>query len=737
MMRMRLAPSVTSAIFAVAVAWLAVSASAAARQQPPLPVTDPRLEEARQAYEATNYEAARDLLDAIIARLSAGTLEPAQRPVLAGSYELRGRARQNLRDVEGARTDFRALLFVDPSYTLPAQAGPRALELFEEVRKTTVGQVMIRVTPQDANVTLDGARLVDRSATLTLVGGAHTVAATRTGHRAAAETFTIVPGEPVRTIELTLDRESSTLTLMTAPSNVEVVLDGASRGLTEPDPNAAVAANVGEAAPSKPFLIEELRAGRHRLEFKRDCYIGVEQNVDIARPDDVVIPTVRLERAVAQVTVSAEASGGTVFLDETPQGAPPQVLDVCQGPHTVEVRTQTGRHVKRLNIKPRQAETFVANVRPAFGIVSDSGANEGVRGGPDRRLEAETAFQDLKTLTLFATPETRTKELTAADQLPMDWLAFNTRRMPIKGASTIGAPARRQIGARLAKSFEIQGIAAVARDPDGDQSDMLLMLLAPGSATPDVLRWKLDNPVTVRQAIARLDDVPLVTRGSLGLLAIDVLDADGAVVVTVQPGGSAAAASIQPGDRIVSAGGAPIKSAAQLVGLVNTHPANQPLSLDIQDRAGATRKVDVTLQRVPRLVELLDQTVLSNALAVQYASRAYSSATPLDEAAVRLNLAAALMRLENWVDAMRELEAVGKIAAGPALPQAVKDAVAGTVQYLTGACAEALGDVAGAERAWAQSSQSASALLTDSAEPLKELSERRLAQLRQARGITR
>ena len=93
-------------------------------------------------------------------RLNSGTLDPAQRPILAGSYELRARTRQNLRDVEGARTDFRAMLFIDPTYILPPQAGPRALELFEEVRNATVGQVTISVTPADAILTIDGARVL-------------------------------------------------------------------------------------------------------------------------------------------------------------------------------------------------------------------------------------------------------------------------------------------------------------------------------------------------------------------------------------------------------------------------------------------------------------------------------------------------------------------------------------------------------------------------------------------------
>jgi hypothetical protein len=65
---------------------------------------------------------------------------------------------------------------------------------------------------------------------------------------------------------------------------------------------------------------------------------------------------------------------------------------------------------------------------------------------------------------------------------------------------------------------------------------MLLVLLAPGSARPDVLKWRTDSATTVRQAIARLDATPAVTRASLGMLALDVLDVPGAVVGSVEPG---------------------------------------------------------------------------------------------------------------------------------------------------------------------------------------------------------
>ena len=708
-------------------------------QQPQFVVVDPRVEEARQAFEATNYEQTRDLLDGLISRISGGTGDAAQRQTLLAAYELRGRARLVLRDEEGARSDFRTVLSMNPSAALAPQAGPRALEVFDDVRRLTVREVVISVSPADAIVTLGSVRVTDRPATMLLViGGSYEIAATRGGYRSKAQNLAIVPGTGPLEVPIELEREFATLMVMTAPANVEVLIDGAARGRTEPDPAAAAQAALGASAISKPLLLDNVTAGRHRLEFRRDCYISSEQTLDIERPDDVKVPLVRLTPAVASVAISSDVAGATIFVDDAPRGAPPQTLsDLCQGPHVIEVRTRGGRHVRRLDARAGQQETFVARVRPAFAIVSDSGANAGSVGAPDLRLMTETVFQDSKTVTLFASPATRTQELIAADTLPVDWLAFDTLRRPIAGATKVGELARRGTGGRLAKAFDAQGVAAVARDPAGDRSDMLLILLAPGSAKPDVLKWRVDNPVSVRQAASRMDDIPAITRASIGALAIDVLDVPGAVIASIEPGGAAATASLQPGEAIVSVGTTAVTSAAQLLTLVNAHPSSQPLSLEVRDRAGTSRKVDVTAQRVPRLVEERDQTVLSNVLAVQFASQAYSAPTPLDEVAVRLNLAGALMRVGNWNDATRELEAVIKLAAGGPFAAPVKDAITGSAQYLLGACAEASGDAPGAERAWGVAAQSSSALLTDGAEPIKELAERRLAELRQSRGPAR
>jgi len=690
------------------------------------PADDPMLSEARRAYDGTDYEHARELLDSVIAELGR-TSRPEQRPVIAAAYELRARTRFNLKNEDGARTDFRAMLLLDAQYQLSAQVGPRVLALFEEVKKTTVGSVAIQVTPPDAVVTLDDTKIPSEVASLSLVGGTHSLTATRTGYGPTTQSFTVVPGTPPQTIELMLERISSTVSVLTSPANVEVIIDNVSRGVTEPDPDAKAEAS---GPVSKRFVLADVANGRHRIEFRRDCYIGTQQEIDVARPSDYKMDPVNLTAAVATVSFDANVPGATVFIDDAPRGPVPlTVSDICQGAHQIEVRTAYGRHLRRLELKPGQRETFSGRIRPAFAIISDSGAAGDVRGAADLRLIAENAFQETSSVFIFAPPAKRIADLVAADQLPADWLAFDLIGRPIGKASTIGDPARVEILSRLAKSLNVQGIAAVARNPGGEQSDMLLTMFAPGSATPDVVRWRSDTALGGREAVRLLDQVPQLFHSSIGVVAIDVQELDGAVVVGVSPGSGAEAAGVKVGDTVVSAGGAPVTSVVQLTLSINSHGAGKPLSLELKDLAGTTRKADVAVQAIPNVVSLADQALLANALALQYGYRTSSLNDAVEEVTVRLNVAALSLRLRNRVDAVRELETVSRLVAASRIPASLTDAVTGTTQYLLGLALDADGDVAGAERAWRAAAQSRSSLLVENGEPIKELSEQRLKQL--------
>jgi Flp pilus assembly protein TadD len=126
------------------------------------------------------------------------------------------------------------------------------------------------------------------------------------------------------------------------------------------------------------------------------------------------------------------------------------------------------------------------------------------------------------------------------------------------------------------------------------------------------------------------------------------------------------------------------------------------------------------VRMTPRLISLSDQTLLANRLLVDFRTRLLSPADAVEESVIRLNLAAALARLQAWGDARTELQRVK-------LPDQA-GVGSGTVQYLLGVCAENLGNRAEAEAAY-RAAVSSESWLTDDGPPVKELAEARLADL--------
>ena len=222
--------------------------------------------------------------------------------------------------------------------------------------------------------------------------------------------------------------------------------------------------------------------------------------------------------------------------------------------------------------------------------------------------------------------------------------------------------------------------------------------------------------------------MPPLFHSSIGVLPIDVVDVDSAVVAAVEPGSSADGAGIRPGDLITTASGGLVNSALQLQLAVNVVRAGEPLPLVVRDAAGATKSLDVRVEAVPNVVSLADVDLPSNKLALDYAYRASALSNALEETAVRLNMAAVSMRLRNWSDATRELEHVVKVAGEGGVPPALVDTISGTAQFMLGLAAEATGDMASAERAWRTALQSRGNLLTSTGEPIKDMAEQRLSQ---------
>jgi hypothetical protein len=692
---------------------------------PQAPSPDAQLALARSLFEALNHEAAVAALDPLIAALEPqAAKDRVAAGLLATAYELRARSRFQLGNADGAGADFRLLLKVAPGYALTGQVSQRVSRLFDDIRRASLGKMILTLTPADAELDLDGVPFTPAAGEIPLAVGSHTLNGRRTGCRSASQTFAVVAGQTTEVV-LTLERVSATLAMVTAPVGVEIVVDGVSRGRTEAGPASPqwtqpiASLGLPAGAVSRPFVVDDLATGSHTVEFARDCHVKVEKRVVIDKPADFLLDPVKLEKAVGAINVDAATPGTQVLLDGEGRGSTPlQIDEVCEGSHVVELRTAWGRYLERVTIRPGDRLTVSGAVRPAVALLSVNGLPDGYRG-TDPRLAVERGLAAAQTVALFGPPADKVQQALKAESLAPGWLAFDRWHRPLGNvASAITPSARLEIGGRLARALDVQGVAELTAKPGGDRGQFLLSVLAADSGEPDVLEVTLETPAALNDLTARLNRVPAMSQPSVGLGVADVLDVGGAVVTGVDGASAAAKAGIGPGDVLTKVDGRAVADASAFTAVLAQRRAGDTLNVEVVDRTGAVRAVGLTVSMAPRLVAMNDQSLLFNGLVLALRARAASSPGG-GEPVARLNLAVSLMRLGNWAAARAELAKVD-LPGGPGVSN-------GTVQYLLGLCHEALGQTDDAAKAWRAAATDGESLLTEDGPSVKEMAERKLS----------
>src|SRR5207342_2393611 len=155
----------------------------------------------------------------------------------------------------------------------------------------------------------------------------------------------------------------------------------------------------------------------------------------------------------------------------------------------------------------------------AFALVSAS------TQGPlnvDLRAAVERALEPVRSVYVFAPPADRVSDTLKASQLPPDWLSFDINKRPLGVSGDITVPMRRDLSAKIAKTFDAQGIASVTIPSAANRNRVVITLLGAGSVEPDVVEFSLDRAETVAEAVTTLDRPIAFLRPTIGLNMIDV-----------------------------------------------------------------------------------------------------------------------------------------------------------------------------------------------------------------------
>lgn len=704
-----------AALVAAAVAVLAgVPVAAQAPSEPPAQAgasmaAAPELAEAKRLFDALEYEQALPLLDRAIALFEPdASRDPGARDRLIAALEMRARARFGLGNQEGAESDFRLLLTHDPAFELDETVSPRVIALLNGVKAATIGTIELMLDPPDAQLVIDGLPRTYGSGRIPVAAGAHTIRVMRTGFAPVDQPVTVLAGQTLP-LRITLTRLSSVVTLVSSPPDTEVFVNGVSKGRTsavaDPAALAAAAAQTGVPAGELGVLVlTDLTTGSFDIEFRRDCHIADRRRLTLDALADVIVEPVVLKRAVGTLVLDSEPAGADVLIDAEPRGTAPITLeDVCAGTHVVEFRTPVGRSVERVALETGARLTVKGRVRPAFALISG-----GPEKGDELRMAVERALAPSDTVLVYAPPADVVADVLQGAAVD-EWFGRDATRP---------AEARERIRT-FAEALGAQGLAWVRPVRPGGQ-ELRLGLIAPGGAEPDELILTPGQPESVKAVLDRLQAPMTFTRGSAGLVVIDVLDLQGAVVADVEPGSPADSAGFEPGDLIVQLDGMPLNSALDFETRLASRAAGEQVSLGVRTRAGAEATRTVALRRVPALAVTGDRNALANVGVAVLRARLAQTTDPALQPIVRLNLAAALLRAGDAAGARALLEET-ILPPGPGVS-------AGTVQYLLGEAALQLGDQAAARAAW-QAARESGGRLGDDGPSVRLLAERALERL--------
>jgi len=678
-------------VVAMLLALVAATTSAVVHDQPSV---EELLKKARAHCDDGDYATALPILDEVINLLQAPDANPQTvASQIATAYELRARVKFETQDLEGAGKDIEAMITASPGHRL-ADPPARLKNREGEIRRTLVGEVFVTVTPPTASVEIDGRPFVPGSTPVPLLAGPHKITASLEDYKKKDEPFHVA-ADTTQSVSLTLEREFASLALASVPEGADVYIDGKVLGKT-------------------PLTLHGLTVGATPVELRMKCYVTYTSQMDIQKLTNLVYSH-KLSPSTGTVIVTTAVPGAAVTLGEKKGETPATFKDVCEGEYDVEVSADYGRYARKLAVKTGETETVTAQLKPVFALLSLTG--EKSEPSPDKGNEVLGTVERLGRSGAVGIIRVSAASVDLAlggtTKPGARWLSFDDHENPL-GSGQADADTQKALSTESSKALGVQGVATATLATREGIEYVYLSLLASGSGRPDVLKIDLADSGQGRALVERLQQTPELFRPTLGLLAIDVKDVQGAVIARIDVDGPK---NLKIGDVITHVNGQELESAGALATMLSKAAPSDLVSLTIR---GSAQVIQVPQVLKPRLVSEKDKTALFNTLILAYRAKIASGLTPAVESVVRLNLAVSLMAVGNPAEARKQLElAKENLPSGSGVSK-------GTAAYLLGVCLEHLREYVEATRQFELASKATYALLTEDGESVSDLALKRL-----------
>ncbi len=638
-------------------------------------------------FNELKFPAAIAELSRVVAVYEEGKLQdfgPRQVQMVALALDLRARAYFNQGEKERAREDFDKLLHVKIDYEIDRNlVSPKVVDLFEQVRKETLGALSVTTDPPGAEAWLNDEPLprtpvVGRPA----IKGTYKLKLALKGFQDYEEEINVAPhAETKKEIRLVPNRRN--LQFLTQPAGVNVLVDGEAAGTTfgtlPPDLHAmARDAGLDPSLTSAPLLVRSIKQGVHEVRFEKECYQSSLRSVtvalDLERNSPQAFQPILMKEDHGQLKITSHPSGAEILVDGISQGTTPvQLPAVCAGERDVRlIKKGGGTWYERVRVKSGALNVLDAALRPTLLYLGTFRLDE---WGRLTWSDEDKAFvEDLARLRSVnqVRPDDALKTFRGA--LVEEMTKPEVTEQLKQGA---GLPPARVLEAF--GRFQADLVLAILSLQDHpDRGAPTALLYSSEQPEPDVARLDLAGGEARKAFLARFDSVPELSRPWIGATFGDTLLSEGPVTIRVLKGGPAASAGLVSGDLVVSLNGRVVTNAQSLSAASDRWKEKDKITLGIR-RAGVARSLSLVVGRTPVLIPMNSPDRLYNKALCDYRQLSRGADDPLDRALALLNLGIGFMHFKSYDKALSEALSLSNLPAGSGISR-------GTVRYYQGLC---------------------------------------------------